>query len=73
MKSYQTAQVAKLVGVHPNTVRLYEQLGLIPKPARSTNGYRIFTDLHIAHFRLARMAFAVEMLQNGLQKKRSAS
>jgi len=55
--------------VHPNTVRLYEQLGLIPKPARSANGYRIFTDLHIAHFRLARMAFAVEMLQNGLRKK----
>ncbi len=69
MKSYRTAQVAKLVGVHPNTVRLYEQLGLIPKPARSANGYRIFTDLHIAHFRLARMAFAVEMLQNGLRKK----
>ena len=69
MKSYRTAQVAKIVGVHPNTVRLYEQLGLIPKPARSANGYRIFTDLHIAHFRLARMAFAVEVLQNGLRKK----
>ncbi|MDD2301697.1 MAG: MerR family transcriptional regulator [Eubacteriales bacterium] len=69
MKSYRTAQVAKIVGVHPNTVRLYEQLGLIPPPERQRNGYRVFTDLHIAHFKLARMAFAVEVLQNGLRKK----
>lgn len=66
---YKTSQVAEIVGVHPNTVRLYEELELIPKPERKANGYRIFTDLHIEVFQLARIAFQIEILQNGLRKK----
>ena len=31
MNTYQTTEVARIIGVHPNTVRLYEQLHLIPK------------------------------------------
>ena len=69
MSTYRTAQVAKMIGIHPNTVRLYEQLGLISKPERQPNGYRIFTDLHIEQLRLARLAFQVEVLQNGLRRK----
>lgn len=69
MNTYRTAQVAEMIGIHPNTVRLYEKLQLIPAPERSTNGYRIFTDLHIDLFRLARTAFQIEVLQNGLRKK----
>ena len=66
---YKTSEVAATVGVHPNTVRLYEKSGLIPKPERSANGYRIFTDLHTEQCRLVRIAFRVEILQNGLRKK----
>lgn len=69
MKTYRTAEVASIIGIHPNTVRLYEALGLIPKPERKPNGYRIFTELHIAQLRLARLALQVEVLQNGLRKK----
>lgn len=69
MNTYRTAEVAKIIGIHPNTVRLYEELGLIPKPERRPNGYRIFTDLHIAQFKLARLALQVEVLQNGSRKK----
>ncbi len=68
-KIYKTAEVAKRVGVHPNTVRLYEKLELIPKVNRLSNGYRVFTDYHIEQFNLARTAFKVEVLQNGLRKK----
>ena len=67
MKTYQTAQVAQMIGIHPNTVRLYEELGLISRPERRANGYRVFTDLHIAQFFLARTALRVEVLQNGLR------
>lgn len=67
--TYRTAEVAKIIGIHPNTVRLYEELGLIPKPKRQDNGYRIFTDFHIEQFKLARIAFQIEILQNGLRKK----
>lgn len=69
MNTYQTTEVARIIGVHPNTVRLYEQLHLIPLAKRQKNGYRIFTDFHIEQFRLARTALKVEILQNGLRKK----
>lgn len=69
MKTYQTSEVAKIIGIHPNTVRLYEEWGFISKPKRQKNGYRIFTDLHIQQIHIARMAFQIEVLQNGLRKK----
>lgn len=69
MNTYKTAEIAAIIGIHPNTVRLYEDWKLIPKPKRQPNGYRIFTDLHIDQFRLARLAFQIEVLQNGLRKK----
>ena len=31
--------------------------------------YRVFTDFHIEQIRLARTAFQIEILQNGLRKK----
>ncbi len=68
-KTYKTAQVASIIGIHPNTVRLYESLGLISAPIRLSNGYRVFTELHVEQFRLVRTAFQVEVLQNGLRKK----
>lgn len=67
--TYTTSQVAKKVRVHPNTVRKYEDLGFISKPIRKENGYRVFTDLHLEQFKLARTAFQIEVLQNGLRKK----
>lgn len=69
MNTYRTSEIAAMIGIHPNTVRLYETLELIPRPERRPSGYRVFTDLHVAQFRLARLAFEVEVLQNGLRKK----
>lgn len=69
MTTYKTAEIAKIIGIHPNTVRLYEKLKLIPKPERLPNGYRVFTEFHLEQCRLVRIAFQVEVLQNGLRKK----
>jgi len=66
--TYKTSDVARIIGIHPNTVRLYEKLELIPKPERRQNGYRVFTDFHLEQFRLARTALKAEVLQNGLRK-----
>lgn len=68
MNTFRTNEVAKMIGIHVNTVWLYEECGLIPKPERQENGYRIFTDLHIEQFRLARKVLQTEILQNGLRK-----
>ena len=51
----RTSDLAKAVGVHPNTVRLYEQWGLIPPVERSLTGYRRFTERHLDCLRLARI------------------
>ena len=69
MNTYTTTEVAKIIGIHPNTVRIYEEWGLIPLAERKSNGYRMFTDFHIEQLRLARIAFQIEVLQNGLRKK----
>lgn len=69
MKTYKTSDIAKYAGIHPNTVRLYEELELIPKPERQENGYRIFTEFHIEQMKLVRTALRVEVLQNGLRKQ----
>ena len=69
MNTYTTTEVAKIIGIHSNTVRMYEEWGLIPQAERKSNGYRVFTDFHIEQFRLARIAFKIEVLQNGLRKK----
>ena len=69
MNTYSTSQLAKIVSVHPNTVRMYEEWGLIEKAKRKENGYRIFTDIHIDQFALAKKAFQIEVLQVGLRKR----
>ena len=69
MNTYTTTEVARIIGIHPNTVRMYEEWGLIPLAERKSNGYRVFTDFHIEQLRLARIAFQIEVLQNGLRKK----
>jgi DNA-binding transcriptional MerR regulator len=53
-KHLSTSQIARATGVHPNTVRLYEVWGFIPPVPRSPTGYRLFTEVHQDHMRLAR-------------------
>ena len=40
-------QLAQIAGVDPQTIRFYEQRGLLPLPDRQENGYRIYTKRHI--------------------------
>ena len=67
--TYSTSQIAKIVGLHPNTGRMYEEWGLIAKPLRKANGYRVYDDIHIKQFQLARKALQIEILQAGLRSK----
>lgn len=56
-KHLRTSDLARAVGVHPNTVRLYADWGLIPPVERSASGYRLFTQRHLDCLRLARMIY----------------
>jgi Cd(II)/Pb(II)-responsive transcriptional regulator len=39
-------QLARLVEVDTQTIRFYEQQGLLPPPDRQENGYRVYTEKH---------------------------
>lgn len=50
-------EVAKLAGVTVRTLRHYHQLGLLPEPPRSANGYRDYTAADVARvLRVKRLA-----------------
>ncbi len=52
----RTSEIADAVGVHANTVRLYEEWGFLPPIPRSASGYRQFNEFHLDQMRFARKA-----------------
>lgn len=49
----RTSDIARAVGVHSNTVRLYEEWGYLSPVPRSRSGYRLYTQAHLDQMRLA--------------------
>lgn len=68
-KTFSTSQVAKSAGVHPNTVRLYEQWGFLPPVMRRENGYRVYNEKHVAHMRLTRTALKCDYTEGGIRRR----
>lgn len=63
----QIGALAKLTGATPKALRLYEELGLLPSPARRGR-YRVYGQLHLDTVHLIRQAqalgFRLRELQN---------
>jgi DNA-binding transcriptional MerR regulator len=55
----RSGDLARLVGVSPDTLRLYERKGLLPSPPRSANGYRLYPPEVIDRIRLIRAALSI--------------
>jgi DNA-binding transcriptional MerR regulator len=66
-KYMRTSDLARAVGVHPNTVRRYVDWKLIPPVERSPSGYRLFTQRHLDCMRLARMIYAAQYPGRGFR------
>ena len=49
-------EFARLAGVNLQTVRYYERQGLLPKPARSSTGYRVFSSDNLHRLQFIRRA-----------------
>jgi MerR family mercuric resistance operon transcriptional regulator len=64
MRGLSTGQLAKAAGVNLETVRYYERIGLIAKPARTTGGQRSYSSedaRHLAFVRRAReLGFSID-------------
>jgi DNA-binding transcriptional MerR regulator len=66
-KHLRTSDLARAVGSHPNTVRLYVEWGLVPPVERSPSGYRLFTQRHLDCLRLARTIYAAQYPGRGFR------
>lgn len=53
---FRTGDLAKELGVHVNTIRLYEASGFLSPIPRGTNGYRQYRELHLEQARLVYLA-----------------
>lgn len=56
-KIYKVIDLARMYGIHSNTIRLYEKLGFISKAKRNINNYRIFGELHVLQIKVCRCIF----------------
>jgi DNA-binding transcriptional MerR regulator len=52
----RTSQIARELGVHVNTIRLYEADNLLPEIPRGRNGYRQYSTMHLEQARLVHLA-----------------
>jgi len=69
---YKTHDLARLAKVHPNTVRLYEASGFLSPAPRASNGYRVYSELHLLQLLVARAALRCEIVQGHLRVKARA-
>ena len=45
-------ELSQQTGVSAKTIRYYEDIGVLPPPARQPNGYRLYTDADVNRLRL---------------------
>lgn len=54
---YKPIEIARALQISTNSLRNYENWGIVPPPERMANGYRIYTDVHLAYFKCIRAMF----------------
>ncbi|KAA3645826.1 MAG: MerR family DNA-binding transcriptional regulator [Chloroflexi bacterium] len=64
----RTSDLAKAAKVHPNTVRLYEEWGLLPPVQRDpSNNYRLFTEKHLDQILLVRSSLPFNIISSDIR------
>jgi len=70
-QGYSIGKLSAASGVHLETVRYYERIGLLPAPQRGANGYRRYTDAAARRLRFIRrgreLGFGIEAIRTLLQ------
>ncbi|MEF3303427.1 TioE family transcriptional regulator [Paenibacillus sp. GYB003] len=57
MRHYKPIEIARQLHISTSALRHYESWGVVPIPERGANGYRLYTDVHLAYFRCLRAMF----------------
>lgn len=56
-RKYGPSELARIFGIHSNTVRLYEKIGFITPAERGSNNYRYYTDIQRGQIEICRLIF----------------
>jgi DNA-binding transcriptional MerR regulator len=64
----RTSDLARAAGIHPNTVRRYEEWGLLPPVERDARGYRCFTQRHLDCLLLGRFIYSGQFPDKAIHK-----
>ncbi|MCY9516931.1 MerR family transcriptional regulator [Paenibacillus apiarius] len=56
MKTMTRSELAKRTGLKPETIRYYENEGVLPKPIRAANGYRTYTEDYLVKIKFIKDA-----------------
>jgi DNA-binding transcriptional MerR regulator len=67
-RSYQIGEVSKASGTSIPTIRYYETLGLLDKPARSEGGFRLYSEKTIQQIDFIRKAQAFGLSLNEIKR-----
>ena len=54
IEGYTIGELASQTGVKVVTIRYYEQIGVLPVPARSSGNYRVYTPQHLLRLQFIR-------------------
>jgi len=58
-RPFGSGELARIAGVSPDTLRHYERVGVLPRPPRTSGGYRRYPPEALERVRLVRQALAV--------------
>lgn len=56
---FKVSEVARTLGVNPQTLYFYERIGVIPPPQRTEAGYRLFSEEDVDRLRFINRAKAL--------------
>ncbi len=70
---FTTGELAAASGVHLETIRYFERIGLLAHPERSSGGHRLFSTVHLARLNFIRRAREMGFSQNGVRALLSLS
>lgn len=69
--AFSIGQLARATGVKAETIRFYERIGIMPKPARSSANYRAYAEAHVRRLAFVRrcrdLGFTLEQVRELLR------
>lgn len=61
-------ELSKKMGISTQTIRYYERIGLLPKPQRSSNGYRVYGDTDIERLEFIKRSRTLDFSLDDIQE-----